>query len=82
MVSIATDHEEEEEANPNHVPLVDSLAAIPSPSTKPMTEQDREINWIIDDLTRFDNEEEKVPLNSLKRKMRYKHSAHKSTRLN
>ncbi|KAH1032008.1 hypothetical protein J1N35_044182 [Gossypium stocksii] len=78
-VSIETNLEDEEEENPSVAPPVDSTATIPPPSTKPMTEQDREVDWIIDELTRFDNEEEDVPLNLLKMLMRYKMSARKTT---
>lgn len=80
-VSIATDHGEEE-ANPTSAPLVDSTVAIPPPSTEQMTEQDHEINRTINDLTKSDDEEDDVPINSLKRKLCYKHAARKSTRTN
>ncbi|KAH1047469.1 hypothetical protein J1N35_038253 [Gossypium stocksii] len=73
-VSIETDCEDEEEANPSVVPLVDSTATIPPPSTELMTELDHEVDQIINELTRFDNEEEDVPLNLLKRPMRNKMS--------
>ncbi|KAH1038818.1 hypothetical protein J1N35_040561 [Gossypium stocksii] len=73
---------DEEEANPLVAPPMDSTATIPPHSTKPMTEQDHEIDCIIDELTRSDNEEEDVPLNLLKRLMRYKMSARRTTRHN
>ncbi|PPS12396.1 hypothetical protein GOBAR_AA08247 [Gossypium barbadense] len=55
-VNIETDREDEEEANPSIAPPVDNTVAIPPPSTRPMTEQNREINRVIDELTKFDNE--------------------------
>ncbi|KAK5833395.1 hypothetical protein PVK06_017220 [Gossypium arboreum] len=44
--------------------------------------EDRKINQLIDDLTKSGDEEEEVPLNVLKRKLRYKHAARKSTHSN
>ncbi|KAK5785004.1 hypothetical protein PVK06_039545 [Gossypium arboreum] len=79
FVSIKTNHGDKEEANPSVAPLVDSTAAIPPLSTELMTEHDRKINQIINELTKFDNENEDVPLNLLKRQMRYKISARKTT---
>ncbi|KAK5812024.1 hypothetical protein PVK06_027418 [Gossypium arboreum] len=78
-VNFATDSEDEEEANPTHAPPVDSIVVVPPPFTEPMTEQDREIKWIIDEITKSNDEQEDMPLQSLKRKMRYKHSVCKST---
>ncbi|KAK5840252.1 hypothetical protein PVK06_009141 [Gossypium arboreum] len=79
-ISIAIDCEEEDEANPTHAPLVDNTAAIPPPFTESMTEQDHEINQIIEEITKSDDEQEDVLLQSLKMKMHYKHNTRKSTR--
>jgi len=79
---IATDRENEEEANPLIAPPVDNTTTVPPLSTELMTEQDHEIDRIIYELTRFDDEEEDVPLNLLKRSMRYKMSAQKTTQCN
>ncbi|KAK5842710.1 hypothetical protein PVK06_005095 [Gossypium arboreum] len=62
-VGFETNREDKEEANPSVAPPIDITVAVPPPSTVPMTEQDREINWIIDELTRFHNKEEDVLLN-------------------
>ncbi|KAH1091490.1 hypothetical protein J1N35_018747 [Gossypium stocksii] len=78
-VSIETNCEDEEEANLSISPLMDSTVAIPPPSIEPMIEHDYEINRIINEHTRFDNEEGDVPLNLLKRLMYYKVSAQKTT---
>ncbi|KAK5842444.1 hypothetical protein PVK06_004800 [Gossypium arboreum] len=78
-VGIVSDNEREEAAKPTLAPPADDIAAVPPPSTKQMIEKDREINRIIDDLTKFDDAEDDVPIHSLKWKTRYKHVAHKST---
>ncbi|KAK5819635.1 hypothetical protein PVK06_024652 [Gossypium arboreum] len=49
-INIVIDHEEEGEANPTPAPPVDNTAAVPPHSTEPMTKQDCEINWIIDEI--------------------------------
>ncbi|KAH1091349.1 hypothetical protein J1N35_018606, partial [Gossypium stocksii] len=58
---------------------MDNITAVPPLSTKTMTEHDREIYNIINEITRFDNEEEDVPLSLLKMSMHYKMSARKTT---
>ncbi|KAK5825410.1 hypothetical protein PVK06_020242 [Gossypium arboreum] len=78
-ISIATDCEEGEEVNPTPTPPMDSTAVVPPAFTQLMTEQDCEINQIINEITKFDDEQEDMPLQLLKRKMLYKHSACKST---
>ncbi|KAH1072905.1 hypothetical protein J1N35_025233, partial [Gossypium stocksii] len=52
-ISIETNCEEEEEANPSVAPPVDSTTAVPPLSTELMTEQYREINRIINEITRL-----------------------------
>ncbi|KAK5825213.1 hypothetical protein PVK06_020021 [Gossypium arboreum] len=52
---------------------------VPPPSTKQMKEQYHEINELIDDLTKYDDIEDDVPIHSLKWKQCYKHAARKST---
>ncbi|KAK5812845.1 hypothetical protein PVK06_028289 [Gossypium arboreum] len=78
-VHIETDDEGTEEVTPTLAPLDDSITVAPPTSTEAMTEQDCKINSIIDEITKSDNEEEDVPLQSLKRKMHYKYSTRKST---
>ncbi|KAK5819676.1 hypothetical protein PVK06_024695 [Gossypium arboreum] len=81
LVSIETDHDGEE-AKSTSPPPVDATAPVPPQSTVPMIQQDREINKLIDDLTKLNDEQDKVPMNVLKRKQHYKHAARKSTRPN
>ncbi|KAH1056426.1 hypothetical protein J1N35_034491 [Gossypium stocksii] len=78
-VSITTDCEEGEEANPTPTPLMDNTVVVPPSFTQPMTEQDHEINQIINEIIKCDYEQEDVPLQLLKRKMCYKHNTRKST---
>ncbi|KAH1039896.1 hypothetical protein J1N35_041639 [Gossypium stocksii] len=66
-MSIETDHDGEE-ANPTFIPPMDATTPIQPQSTTPMTQQDHEIDKLIDDLTKLDDEEDKVPINMLKRK--------------
>ncbi|KAH1082783.1 hypothetical protein J1N35_022544 [Gossypium stocksii] len=48
-------------------------------TTAPILKQDHEINRLIDDLTKLDDDDEKVSINLLKQKQRYKYAARKST---
>lgn len=61
---------------------MDSTATVLSPSTETMSAKDREINRLIDDPTKSGDEEKDVLLNVLKQKLRYKHTACKSTHTN
>ncbi|KAH1097306.1 hypothetical protein J1N35_014227 [Gossypium stocksii] len=72
-------NQEGEETNPISTPTEPATAPIPPPSTALILEQDCEINKLIDDLTKSDDEEGEVPINSLKQKHRYKHATHKTT---
>ncbi|KAH1046755.1 hypothetical protein J1N35_037539 [Gossypium stocksii] len=81
LISIVTDYEEKE-ANPTPAPPIDNISVVRLPSREPMTEQDHEINQIIDEINKSSIEQEDVPLQSLKRKMCYKHNAQKSTHHN
>ncbi|KAK5825867.1 hypothetical protein PVK06_020742 [Gossypium arboreum] len=59
---IETDDEGIEEATPTLAPPMDSTAVVPPTSTVAMTKQDREINCIIDEITKSENKEEDVTL--------------------
>ncbi|PPD69405.1 hypothetical protein GOBAR_DD33714 [Gossypium barbadense] len=72
-VYIETNDEGIEEATSAPTPLEDSTTTISPTSSNKMTEQDYKINRIIDEITKSNNEKD-VPLQSLKRKMCYKHS--------
>ncbi|KAH1106681.1 hypothetical protein J1N35_010449 [Gossypium stocksii] len=63
-VYIETDGKGTEEATPTSTPVNDSTIAVLPTSTEVMTKQDRKINCIIDEITKSDNEEEDVPLQS------------------
>ncbi|KAH1106941.1 hypothetical protein J1N35_010709 [Gossypium stocksii] len=56
LVNIATSGEKEEKANPKPAPPVDSTIVVPPPFIEPRTEQYHEINWIIDEITKPNDE--------------------------
>ncbi|KAK5835822.1 hypothetical protein PVK06_011532 [Gossypium arboreum] len=56
---------------------MDGIEVVPPMPIATMTAQDRKINHIINEITKPDKDKKDVPLHSLKRKMRYKHSARK-----
>ncbi|KAH1130056.1 hypothetical protein J1N35_001434, partial [Gossypium stocksii] len=60
-VSITTDCKEKE-ANSTPTPLVDNTSAIQPPFIKPMNKHDSEINRIIYKVTKYDDEQEHMPL--------------------
>ncbi|KAH1046493.1 hypothetical protein J1N35_037277 [Gossypium stocksii] len=70
-------NQEREEVN--HILAPTEPATTPQ-STTSISKQDREINQLVDDLTKLDdNDEEKVPINMLKRKQHYKCATRKAT---
>ncbi|KAH1107534.1 hypothetical protein J1N35_011302 [Gossypium stocksii] len=64
LVNIESDQEREEV---NNIPTPTKLATAPQ-STAPISKQDQEINQLIDDLTKLVDDDDKVPINMLKRK--------------
>ncbi|KAK5770913.1 hypothetical protein PVK06_047070 [Gossypium arboreum] len=75
-VNIESD-QEEKETNKIYAPTEPATTLIPSPLTTPVSKQDSEINKLIDDLTKSNDEKNEVLINYLKRKQRYKHAARK-----
>ncbi|PPE01341.1 hypothetical protein GOBAR_DD01667 [Gossypium barbadense] len=63
---IEIDDKGTKEATSTPAPPKDSTATVPPTSTEAMTKQDRKIDRIIDEITKSDNEEEDMPLQSLK----------------
>ncbi|KAH1039175.1 hypothetical protein J1N35_040918 [Gossypium stocksii] len=61
MESNSTTIDCEEEANLTLTLPVDNNVAVSPPFTKPMTKHDGEINQIIDEITKSDDEQEDVP---------------------
>lgn len=61
-VGIASGNEWEESTNPFSTPLVDGTADVPPPWTKQMKKQYHEINELIDDLTKYDDIKDDVPI--------------------
>ncbi|KAK5845421.1 hypothetical protein PVK06_001605 [Gossypium arboreum] len=82
FVNTEGEKEEQNETTLTPTPQKDSTEAVPHPPTKSMFEQDREIHRIIEEITKSDKEEEEPPIQSLKRKLRYKCIAGKSTSKN
>ncbi|KAH1031189.1 hypothetical protein J1N35_043363 [Gossypium stocksii] len=80
-VNIESD-QEEDETNQISTPTEPATTPIPPPSTTLVSKQDSEINKLIDDLTKSDDEEDEVLINYSQRKQRYKHTACKTIRPN
>ncbi|KAH1129735.1 hypothetical protein J1N35_001113 [Gossypium stocksii] len=79
-VNIAANHEGTKEATPTTTPPEDSTEAVPPTPIEAIFEEDHETYRVIVEITKSDKEEEDVLIQSLKRKMFFKHKAHKSTR--
>lgn len=67
-VTIATNHEDIEEANPTSTPPKDSTEVVPPMLIKIMTTIDRKLNCVINEITKSNDEDEVTPTNPLKRK--------------
>ncbi|KAK8332098.1 hypothetical protein V6Z12_A10G118000 [Gossypium hirsutum] len=62
FVNIEGEEEEQNETTPIPAPQKDSTEAVLPPPTEAMSKQDREIHWIIDEITESDKEGEEPPI--------------------